>query len=353
MKKDVENEIRLTQYSRGAGCGCKISPAVLEEILNIKSNTQEYSNLLVGNNTQDDAAVLDIGNGSAIISTTDFFMPIVDDAYDFGRIAAANSISDIYAMGGKPLMAVAILGWPVEKLPASLASKVMEGAAEICREANIPLAGGHSVDSAEPIFGLAVTGIIKISDIKRNNTSREGNILFLTKPIGTGILSTAQKRAQLKQEHLGNFIAGMTSLNKIGAELGLLKEVIAMTDVTGFGLAGHLIEMMEGAGCSAEIEYSKIPVLEGAKEYLLQRIVPDATFRNWNSYGSKVGFEKGVNVMEAFSLLPDPQTNGGLLFSVEESAVTMLEGWLSEKEISAVKIGRVIKKNEKIINVKN
>jgi len=353
MKKDVENEIRLTQYSRGAGCGCKISPAVLEEILNIKSNTQEYSNLLVGNNTQDDAAVLDIGNGSAIISTTDFFMPIVDDAYDFGRIAAANSISDIYAMGGKPLMAVAILGWPVEKLPASLASKVMEGAAEICREANIPLAGGHSVDSAEPIFGLAVTGIIKISDIKRNNTSREGNILFLTKPIGTGILSTAQKRAQLKQEHLGNFIAGMTSLNKIGAELGLLKEVIAMTDVTGFGLAGHLIEMMEGAGCSAEIEYSKIPVLEGAKEYLLQRIVPDATFRNWNSYGSKVGFEKGVNVMEAFSLLPDPQTNGGLLFSVEASAVTMLEGWLSEKEISAVKIGRVIKKNEKIINVKN
>jgi len=353
MKKDVENEIRLTQYSRGAGCGCKISPAVLEEILNIKSNTQEYSNLLVGNNTQDDAAVLDIGNGSAIISTTDFFMPIVDDAYDFGRIAAANSISDIYAMGGKPLMAVAILGWPVEKLPASLASKVMEGAAEICREANIPLAGGHSVDSAEPIFGLAVTGIIKISDIKRNNTSREGNILFLTKPIGTGILSTAQKRAQLKQEHLGNFIAGMTSLNKIGAELGLLKEVTAMTDVTGFGLAGHLIEMMEGAGCSAEIEYSKIPVLEGAKEYLLQRIVPDATFRNWNSYGSKVGFEKGVNVMEAFSLLPDPQTNGGLLFSVEASAVTMLEGWLSEKEISAVKIGRVIKKNEKIINVKN
>jgi len=353
MTTNGENYIRLTQYSRGAGCGCKISPAVLEEILNIKTNTKEYSNLLVGNNTQDDAAVLDIGNGNAIISTTDFFMPIVDDAYDFGRIAAANSISDIYAMGGKPLMAVAILGWPVEKLPASLASKVMEGAAEICREANIPLAGGHSVDSAEPLFGLAVTGIVKTSDIKRNNTSREGNILFLTKPIGTGILSTAQKRAQLKQEHLGNFIKGMTSLNKVGAELGLFKEVTAMTDVTGFGLAGHLIEMMEGAGCSAEIDYSKIPVLEGAKEYLSQRIVPDATFRNWNSYGSKVGFEKGVNVMEAFSLLPDPQTNGGLLFSVEEDALTMLESWLKEKEISAVKIGRVVKRNEKIITVKN
>jgi len=353
MTTNGKNDIRLTQYSSGAGCGCKISPAVLEEILNIKTNTKEYSNLLVGNNTQDDTAVLDIGNGSAIISTTDFFMPIVDDAYDFGRIAAANSISDIYAMGGKPLMAVAILGWPVEKLPASLASKVMEGAAEICKEANIPLAGGHSVDSAEPLFGLAVTGIVKISDIKRNNTSREGNILFLTKPIGTGILSTAQKRAQLKQEHLGNFIKGMISLNKVGAELGLLKEVTAMTDVTGFGLAGHLIEMMEGAGCSAEIDYSKIPVLEGAKEYLSQRIVPDATFRNWNSYGSKVGFEKGVNVMEAFSLLPDPQTNGGLLFSVEEDALTMLESWLKEKEISAVKIGRVVKRNEKIITVKN
>src|SRR5437868_155179 len=198
--KDVNEPVRLTQYSRGAGCGCKIAPKVLEEIL--QSNTQYPTdrNLLVGNSSNDDAAVYDIGNGSAMVSTTDFFMPIVDDAFDFGRIASANAISDVYAMGGKPLMAVAILGWPTEKLPASLAQQVLDGARSICAEAGIPLAGGHSIDSAEPVFGLAVTGFLEIQNLKQNNTAAEGDILYLTKPIGVGILSTAQKRGLLKEE---------------------------------------------------------------------------------------------------------------------------------------------------------
>jgi selenide,water dikinase len=345
-----ETEIKLTSFSRGAGCGCKISPAVLEEILKTDSK-DHYPQLLVGNNSRDDAAVYDTGNGQAIISTTDFFMPIVDDAFDFGRIASANSISDIYAMGGRPLMAIAVLGWPVEKIPSSLARRVLEGAREICREAGIPLAGGHSLDSAEPIFGLAVTGTVATSNLKRNDTSCAGDILFMTKALGTGILSTAQKRDLLKPEHLRVLTQSMTSLNKAGEMLGGFTEVHAMTDVTGFGLAGHLVEMMEGAGYSANINYSSIPLLEGTLEYLSQRIVPDATFRNWNSYGQKVTFDKGVNVMEAFSVLPDPQTNGGLLFSVDPSFAEKISGILKQNNIDAIAIGKVIEREDKIIRV--
>ena len=348
------DSFRLTQYSHGAGCGCKIAPKVLDEILKTNISTPDNKNLLVGNSSKDDAAVYDLENGMALISTTDFFMPIVDDAFDFGRIAAANSISDVYAMGGKPLLAIAVLGWPVEKLPVDLAQKIIDGGRTICNEAGIPLAGGHSIDSPEPIFGLAVTGIVNKENLKKNNSAEEGDLIFLTKPLGVGILSTEKKRGLLKEEHLQMMINQMTTLNKVGEELGKIKGVTAMTDVTGFGLFGHLIEMADGSGLSAEIYYDKIPVADGVKEYISQRIFPDATTRNWSSYSDKIKFEKGVNVMEAFTLLPDPQTNGGLLISVKESAKDEVIGLFKERGLEKFiePIGKFISKGEKMIEVK-
>jgi len=350
----TQNPARLTQYSHGAGCGCKISPKVLDEILKSSISIPDNKNLLVGNSSKDDAAVYDLENGMALISTTDFFMPIVDDAFDFGRIAAANSISDVYAMGGKPLLAIAVLGWPVEKLPVELAQKVIEGARTVCNEAGIPLAGGHSIDSTEPIFGLAVTGMVTKENLKKNNTADAGNLIFLTKPIGVGILSTAQKRGLLKEEHLKIMVEQMITLNTIGEELGKISSVTAMTDVTGFGLLGHIIEMAEGSGLTADISYNKIAIVDGVKDFITQRVFPDATTRNWNSYHEKVRFEKGMNVMEAFTLLPDPQTNGGLLFSVKEKAkdevVALLEKFKLKK--FAEPIGKFIPKGEKTIEVK-
>jgi selenide,water dikinase len=348
------DSIKLTQYSHGAGCGCKIAPKMLDEILKSSISLPDNKNLLVGNSSKDDAAVYDLQNGTALISTTDFFMPIVDDAFDFGRIAAANSISDVYAMGGKPLFAIAVFGWPVEKLPLELAQKVIEGGRMICKEAGIPLAGGHSIDSPEPIFGLAVSGIVPIENLKQNNTAAAGDLLFITKPLGVGILSTAQKRGLLKEEHLAVMIDQMTMLNKVGEELGKIKGVTAMTDVTGFGLLGHLIELAEGSGLSAEIYYDKMPVAEGVREYIAQRIFPDATTRNWSSYSDKVKFEKGVNVMEAFTLLPDPQTNGGLLFSVKENALDKVVALLKKSGLEKFTepIGRLLPKGEKVVEVK-
>jgi selenide,water dikinase len=339
--------IFLTQYSHGAGCGCKIAPSVLEEILRTNEIAQVFPSLLVGNRTNDDAAVYDLGNGTSLISTTDFFTPIVDDAFDFGRIASANAISDVYAMGGTPLLAIAILGWPIESLPASLAQKVLDGARSICKEANIPLAGGHSIDSKEPFFGLAVNGLVATHQRKQNNTAKEGDVLLLTKPIGVGILSTAQKRKVLQENHEGIAVKWMTQLNKAGAALSTLDAVHAMTDVTGFGLLGHLIEMAEGSSLSAELNYSDIPVIDEAKTYLAQRVVPDATYRNWNSYSNKVAFESGVNVMEAFNLLPDPQTNGGLLIAVEPNYVDDVKKIAGDVSI----IGKLVAAGEKTIRV--
>ena len=281
-------------------------------------------------------------------------MPIVDDATDFGKIASANAISDVYAMGGKPLLAVAILGWPVEKLPVGLAQKVLEGAREICLQAGIPLAGGHSIDSTEPIFGLAVTGIVNIKNLKQNNTAKEGDYLFLTKPIGVGILATAQKRGLLSDKLLQLLTTQLTSLNSIGEQLGKLNSVTAITDVTGFGLLGHLIEMAEGSNLSAEIYYSKLPILDGATDLLKQQIVPDATYRNWNSYSTKVSFDKGVNVLEAFNLLPDPQTNGGLLIAVNSTKTEEVKERFTQNGLQNFiePIGRFIRKEEKVILVR-
>lgn len=345
--------IKLTQFAHGGGCGCKIAPQVLKEILQTNFSQTDNENLLVGNGSNDDAAVYDLGNGTALISTTDFFMPIVDDAFDFGRVASANAISDVYAMGGKPVLALAILGWPIDKLPASLAQQVLDGARTICQQAGIILAGGHSIDTTEPMFGLAVNGFVDITSLKRNNTAQEGNQLFITKPIGVGMLATAQKRGLLLEEDQTILINQLTQLNTVGYQLGKINGVTAMTDVTGFGLLGHLMEMAEGSGLSAVLNYGGIPKLPSIAHYLQQRIIPDATYRNWNAYSSQVGFGKGVNVMEAFNVLPDPQTNGGLLFAVNTEAVAEVQALLTANNLEnfAQPIGQMVAKEEKTIRV--
>jgi len=321
--------IKLTQYSHGAGCGCKISPALLDKILHSPLPFPADPRLLVGNDKRDDAAVLDLGNGTALISTTDFFMPIVDDAYDFGRIASANAISDVYAMGGRPVLAIAILGWPVGKLPPELAQQVLEGARAICAEAGITLAGGHSIDCPEPIFGLAVNGLVNIPQLKQNSTATPGCRLYLTKALGVGILSTAQKNLVLRDADAAIALESMVALNKCGEKFGGLAGVRAMTDVTGFGLLGHLAEMCEGSGLSAVIEYSKVPVMNGLSYYLRLGCVPGGTQRNWNSYGHKVRASDG-SVVSPFpdewrDVLADPQTSGGLLVAVQEEGVEAFE----------------------------
>jgi selenide, water dikinase len=343
-------DIRLTKFSKGGGCGCKIAPSVLQEILSTNQN-EKYAALLVGNESSDDAAVYLLDNGRAMISTTDFFLPIVDDPFDFGRIAAANAISDVYAMGGTPLMAIAILGWPVEKIPTSIAQQVLEGGRSICKEAGIPLAGGHTIDSTDPIFGLSVSGTLDIQHLKKNNGAQAGDLLFLTKPIGVGILATAIKREMLSAEHYKPFIKQLTQLNKIGESLGKIKGVHAMTDVTGFGLLGHLYEMIAGSNVSANIHYGSIEKIEGLQEYLSKKTIPDATSRNWNSYSKNVQFEKGVNVMEAFNVLPDPQTNGGILISAGKETLAEVREVFENFSLTMTPIGEVVEQREKAIYV--
>jgi selenide, water dikinase len=321
----METKYLLTQYSHGAGCGCKIAPQVLDEILKTDIPAPAAKNLLVGNQSRDDAAAYDLGDGTALISTTDFFMPIVDDAYDFGRIASANAISDVYAMGGKPLMAIAILGWPVEKIPASVAKKVLEGARATCAAAGIPLAGGHSIDSPEPIFGLAVSGLVNINNLKQNNTAKAGDLLLMTKSLGTGVLSTAQKRKALHAAHYTPFLEQLIALNSVGAAFGELEGVHAMTDITGFGLLGHTIEMAGGSKLSARLNFSEIPILEGVREGIATKMVPGGTTRNWSSYGAKVSFSGSIPKEEGMALLADPQTNGGLLIAIHPSALSEVQ----------------------------
>ncbi|HXB34990.1 MAG TPA: selenide, water dikinase SelD [Puia sp.] len=319
-------EIQLTKFSHGAGCGCKISPAILDKILHSPTSSADLDRrslgegrlpkadprLLVGNDTRDDAAVYDLGNGQALISTTDFFMPIVDDAFDFGRIASANAISDVYAMGGRPILAIAILGWPVDKLPPETAREVLEGARTICAEAGISLAGGHSIDCPEPVFGLAVNGIVSVTNIKKNSTATSGSLLYLTKPLGVGILSTAQKKGLLAPEDAARALTSMVALNKLGEPLGRIPGITAMTDVTGFGLLGHLAEMCEGSDLAALIDFEKVPVIPGLQTYLDQDCIPGGTIRNWASYGDKIKLTGETQRL----ILADPQTSGGLLIAV-------------------------------------
>ncbi|MBO9618644.1 MAG: selenide, water dikinase SelD [Niabella sp.] len=339
----METTVKLTQYSHGAGCGCKISPALLDKILHTTAPaTLPDPRLLVGNDKRDDAAVLDLGNGTALISTTDFFMPIVDDAYDFGRIAATNAISDVYAMGGKPVLAIAILGWPIDKLPPEVAGRVLEGARAVCAAAGITLAGGHSIDCPEPVFGLAVNGLVATADLRQNATATDGCQLYLTKALGVGVLSTAQKRGLLKPEDAAIALKSMTTLNKPGALMGKLDTVTALTDVTGFGLLGHLSEMCEGSGLSAIIEFEKVPVITSIPYYLDLGCVPGGTTRNWNSYGSKIG---PVTERQQ-QILADPQTSGGLLVAVKESGTGAFEQLMQEQGYTLKPIGKLQAKGD-------
>lgn len=341
------SEIKLTQYSHGSGCGCKVAPAVLDEILQHTGETFKTANLLVGNETKDDAAVYDTGNGTALISTVDFFMPVVDDAFDFGRIAAANALSDVYAMGGTPFMAIAVLGWPVEKIPATIAQQVIKGAKSICTQANVVLAGGHTIDSPEPFFGLSVNGQVAITNLKQNSTAKEGDVLFLTKAIGTGMLNTALKRGLLNSEQIQHAVESMCTLNTFGTELGKHKYVHALTDVTGFALLGHLIEMCEGTGLSAEIEYSKVPLMDGVKDLAAKFVYADNTMRNWKSYESKVA---GIG-SESLLTLCDPQTSGGLLIAVNEKSIDDFVALAKANSITISQVGKFTGRKEKQVYI--
>lgn len=337
-------EFKLTAYSHGAGCGCKISPAVLDAILpQGELNAFKDARLLVGNQLRDDAAVWQIDEHASLIATTDFFMPIVDDPFDFGRVAAANAISDVYAMGGRPVLALAILGWPVKILPIELAGKVLDGARSICTEAGISLAGGHSIDTPEPIFGLAVNGLVKTAHLKKNATATPGDRLYLTKPIGVGILSTAQKKGLIRPLDAEAALDNMTRLNKAGAVFGKLDYVTAMTDVTGFGLLGHLKEMCQGSGVNAVIEMQKVPLLDHIEQYLAAGAVPGGTLRNWESYGRFIG-----PLSEHFKqLLADPQTSGGLLVAVKEHKADEFEAVLKAEGLPVHNIGWLETRSEK------
>ena len=338
----MNTSIKLTEFSHGAGCGCKISPGVLDVILQSSAILSDDPHLLVGNASRDDAAVYDIGNGQAVISTTDFFTPIVDDAFDFGRIAATNAISDVYAMGGKPLLAIAILGWPVDKLSAELANQVVEGGRQSCEEAGIKLAGGHSIDTPEPIFGLAVTGLVDCDRVKRNNSAASGNKLFLTKPLGVGILATAQKKGVLKPQHQHLARDTMCELNAIGPAFAEIAGVTAMTDVTGFGLLGHLCEVCEGSGVAARINFAAMPVLEAVEKYRQLGCIPGGTGRNFDSYGQKLGPMSQAQQ----EILCDPQTSGGLLIAVEPDSVDQVVE-LAELHGSGLwRIGEIVVKNK-------
>jgi selenide,water dikinase len=347
MSATATSPIKLTQFSHGAGCGCKIAPAVLDAMLHSNSPKIHNPSLLVGNETKDDAAVYDLGDGTCIISTTDFFMPIVDDPFTFGVIASVNAISDVYAMGGDPLMAIAILGWPVNTIPGNVANEVLEGSRKVCAEAGIPLAGGHSIDCPEPVFGLAVTGKVAKKNIKQNNSAKAGSLLYLTKPIGIGIVTTAQKKGIVRDEHLAQVVSTMTTLNKAGSTFGKLPFVNAMTDVTGFGLLGHLIEVCEGSGLSAEINYEQVPRFNFLDNYLQQKSTPGGTQRNWASYGMKIS-ELNENQV---AILSDPQTSGGLLVSVDADKANEFEREAISLGLDLKSFGRMIPQKEKSVYV--
>ena len=320
----TETRIRLSQLSHGGGCGCKLAPAVLRELLAGQPVGQMFPQLLVGTETSDDAAVWQIDDRTAVIATTDFFMPMVDDPHAFGRIAATNAISDIYAMGGRPIMALAILGMLIDKLPAEMIRQILEGGRAICAEAGIPVAGGHSIDAPEPIYGLAVIGLVDPAKLRRNADARAGDTLILTKGLGVGIYSAAIKKSALDEAGIAEMIASTTLLNRIGPELAEDPSVHAITDVTGFGILGHGLEMARGSGVRVVIERAALPLLTRAEELAQAGHITGASTRNWAAYGAEVTLPEGCTDW-ARALLCDPQTSGGLLVAVAPDAA---EGWL-------------------------
>ena len=313
-------EPRLTSLSHGGGCGCKIAPGVLSEILKGTAAMPVPKELLVGIETADDAAVYQLNDEQALIATTDFFMPIVDDPFDFGRIAATNAISDVYAMGGKPILALALVGMPINVLSTQTIGRILEGGASVCRSAGIPIAGGHTIDSVEAIYGLVALGLVHPRHVKRNADARAGDVLLLGKPLGVGVMSAALKKGELGDAGYARMIETTTRLNTPGPDLSALPGVHALTDVTGFGLAGHALEMARGAGCQVEIDWPAVPLLPGVRELAARGMVTGASGRNWAGYGKDVRLP-GTFAAEDRALLTDPQTSGGLLVACSPDAV--------------------------------
>lgn len=320
MSKETDAPVRLTSFSHGGGCGCKIAPGVLAEILKKSSGFPVPPALMVGIETADDAAVYKLNDEQALIATTDFFMPIVDDPYDFGRIAATNAISDIYAMGGTPIMALALVGMPVKQLPLDVIGKILQGGESICAEAGIPIAGGHTIDSVEPIYGLVVMGLIHPSKVKRNADAKAGDKLILSKPLGVGILSAALKKQALDEAGYATMIASTTKLNKPGQTLSALDNVHAMTDVTGFGLLGHLLEVCRGSKLAASVNMSTLPLLANVEQLAGDGYITGASALNWEAYGQSVILDAQISPAQK-ALLTDPQTSGGLLVACDPAAV--------------------------------
>ncbi|MCE2772606.1 MAG: selenide, water dikinase SelD [Bacteroidetes bacterium] len=335
----MNEEVALTAYSKGSGCGCKIEPAVLKAMIGPSVNRGNVPGLLIGNEFSDDAAVFAFDDTHALIATVDFFTPIVDDAFDFGRIAATNALSDVYAMGGTPFMALAVLGWPVDKLPHELAARVMAGAEEVCKQAGVALAGGHSIDSAEPFFGLSVNGKVNRANIKANHTVQEGDAIYITKALGTGIISAAAKKKILQPGDLELAVQSMTTLNTAGTFFGTLPYVTAMTDITGFGLLGHLGEMIDPGKFSATIEYKTVPFITNLKPYTDVFCMPDGTTKNWKSYHQGIVGVDGVQLIT----LCDPQTSGGLVVTVTSTQVAEFEKACKQEQIRVTAVGRIEK----------
>ncbi|QJQ94968.1 MULTISPECIES: selenide, water dikinase SelD [Halomonadaceae] len=331
--------IRLTQYSHGAGCGCKIAPDVLDAILAKAGPSSNLERLIVGNQGREDAAVYDLGDGRGMIATTDFFMPIVDDPFDFGRIAATNAISDVYAMGGTPVMALGILGWPLDKLSADIAGDVVAGAQAVCRELGLALAGGHSIDSQEPIFGLSVNGLVDLEHLKLNKGAKPGDLLYLTKPLGVGMLTTAEKKGLLQEGHHDLARETMLKANRIGIDLARVEGVHAMTDVTGFGLAGHLGEICSASGVAARIDFRRLPRLAEAEAYRRQGAIPGGTLRNRQALGERL---PGMDEPH-WQWLCDPQTSGGLLIAVDPAWSDDVESIGRTHKIALEPFGEIIK----------
>jgi selenide,water dikinase len=334
-------EIKLTQFSHGGGCGCKIAPAVLSEILANAPGPLRLmpKELLVGTETSDDAAVYQLNDAQAIVATTDFFTPIVDDPYDFGRIAATNALSDVYAMGGTPIFALALVGMPLDKLPVEAIRRILEGGEAVCREAGIPIAGGHSIDVLEPIYGLVALGVVHPQRVKKNSSAHTGDVLILGKPLGIGILSAALKKGMLSADGYTAMIASTTKLNTPGIGLSEMQDVHAVTDVTGFGLAGHLLEICRGSHLAAEVEFAKLPLLAEAQLHVQAGVVTGASGRNWNSYGAEVGVADGMTDWQQ-KVITDPQTSGGLLVScAPEAAEAVLALFRAEGFSAAAVIG--------------
>ena len=340
----MDMQVRLTQFSHGGGCGCKIAPGVLEQILAKSAPSLVPKDLLVGIETSDDAAVYRLNDRQAIVATTDFFMPIVDDPFDFGAIAATNAISDVYAMGGQPLFALALVGMPVNQLPLEVIRKILEGGESVCARARIPIAGGHTIDSVEPIYGLVAIGLVDPANVKRNSGAKAGDRLVLGKPLGVGIYSAALKKGRLDANGYAAMIESTTKLNTPGTKLATLKGVHALTDVTGFGLLGHLLEIAKGSKLRAVVDWKAVPILPGALDLAGEGILTGASARNWTGYGESITLAPGLGEAHR-ALLTDPQTSGGLLVSCSEDSVDSVlsifqeEGFASAAVIGEMKAG--------------